>query len=53
MRLKASFPQRVAMLLFMLAVGLWAAWPDQKRIVLVVLAGIAAGLYLLLPVRRQ
>ena len=52
MRLKANYPQRVAMLIFMIAVCLWAAWPDWRLIVVVVLAGIAAGLYLLVP-RRQ
>lgn len=51
MQIKASYPQRVLMLLFMVAVCLWAAWPDWTRIALVVLAAIAAGLYLLVPRR--
>jgi hypothetical protein len=53
MRIKASYPQRVVMLLFMVAVGLWAAWPDWMRVGLVLLAAIAAGLWLLLPARQQ
>ena len=40
MRLKASYSQRVLMLVFMIAVCLWAAWPDRRLIVLVVLGGI-------------
>jgi len=53
MRLKASHRQRVLMLAVMVGVCLWAAWPNPKLIFLVVMAGVAVGLYLLLPRRRQ
>jgi hypothetical protein len=53
MRLKASYRQRVLMLAFMVGVCLWAAWPNQKLMLLVAMGGIAVGLYLLLPRRRR
>jgi hypothetical protein len=48
MRLK-SYGQRALMLGFMVGVGLQTAWPDRQLMVLIVMAGIAAGLCLLLP----
>lgn len=53
MRLKANTLQRALMLGFMVAVGLWSAWPNWKLMVLVVMSGAAFGLYLFGPARRH
>lgn len=53
MRLKANSQQRAGVLAFMVGVCLWSAWPDWKLMVLVVMAGLAFGLYLFGPHRRR
>jgi Flp pilus assembly protein TadB len=51
MRMKASNLQRAAMLAFMLAVCVWAAWPNLQLVAVSVLAAIALGFYLFRPGR--
>lgn len=51
MRLKANNPQRALMLGVMVSVGLWSAWPDWKLVLLVLMSGVAFGLYLFGPAR--
>jgi hypothetical protein len=53
MRLKANNLQRAMVLAFMIGVGLWSTWPDWRLVAVVVLCGIAAGLYLLPGGRRE
>jgi hypothetical protein len=53
MRLKANNLQRGLMLGLMVGVCLWSAWPDWRLVLLVVLGGVASGLYLFGAGRRR